>query len=118
MDLALVVLDGGSRDLGMSYKLLTDVILPNIEPSRVLVVINKADVAMSGRYWDFDNGKPQAKLVEFLDEKVSSTKARIKEATGLSIPKPVYYSADHDYHVDRLFEFMLDNLPNTRRHIR
>lgn len=118
VDLVLVILDGGSRDLGTSYKLLTDVILPNIEPSRVLVVINKADVAMSGRYWDFDKSEPQPRLLDFLDEKVHSTQARIKEATGLSIAKPIYYSADHDYHVDRLFEFMLDNLPNTRRHIR
>ena len=117
IDLALVVLDGGSRDLGTSYKLLTDVILPNIEPSRVLVAINKADRAMSGRYWDFGSGKPQSRLLDFLDEKVHSTQARIKEATGLNITKPIYYSAEHDYQVDKLFDFITNNLPNTRRHI-
>lgn len=116
VDLVLVILDGGSRDLGTSYKLLTDVILPNIEPNRVLIAINKADMAMSGRYWDIHKNKPQSKLVEFLDEKVSSTKQRIKEATGLIIPTPIYYSADCDYNIDKLFEFFINNLPDGRRY--
>lgn len=88
-----------------------------IEPSRVLVAINKADRAMSGRYWDFGSGKPQSRLLDFLDEKVHSTQARIKEATGLNITKPIYYSAEHDYQMDKLFDFITNNLPNTRRHI-
>lgn len=117
MDLALVILDGGSRDLGTAYKLITDIILPNIEPSRVLVAINKADMAMSGRHWDYDKNEPQPKLIEFLDEKVNSTKERIKEATGLTIPMPIYYSADCSYNIDRLFEFIVNNLPNNRRYV-
>lgn len=115
IDMALVILDGSSRDLGTAYKLITDIILPNIEPSRVLVAINKADMAMSGRHWDYDKNEPQPKLIEFLDEKVNSTKERIKEATGLTIPTPIYYSADCSYHIDKLFEFIVNNLPNNRR---
>ncbi|UYZ75471.1 50S ribosome-binding GTPase [Moraxella bovis] len=117
MDLVLVILDGSSRDLGTSYKLLTDVILPNIEPSRVLVAINKADMAMSGRYWDFEKNQPQPRLIEFLNEKVHSTKERIKEATGLTIPTPIYYSAERNYNIDEIFGFIINNLPTHRRYL-
>lgn len=118
VDLVLVIVDGSSRDLGTSYRLLTDVILPNIEPSRVLVAINKADRAMSGRYWDFDRSRPQPKLVDFLEEQIQSIQCRICEATGLTIPKPVYYSADHEYHINQLFNMILYHLPKNRRYIR
>lgn len=118
VDLVLVILDGGSRDLGTAYKLITNIILPNIESSRVLIAINKADMAMSGRYWDFDKNEPQSKLIDFLDNKVNSTKERIKEATGLTIPTPIYYSADCSYNIDKIFEFIIDNLPTHRRYVK
>lgn len=117
IDLVLVILDGSSRDLGTSYKLLTNVILPNIEPSRVLVAINKADYAMSGRYWDFHRNQPQPKLVKFLDEQALSIQSRICEATGLIIPEPVYYSADCKYHINQLFNMIICHLPKNRRYI-
>lgn len=117
VDLVLVILDGGSRDLGTAYKLITDIILPNIEPSRVLIIINKADMAMSGRHWDFEKNEPQPRLIEFLNEKVHSTKERIKEATGLTIPTPIYYSAERDYNIDEIFGFIINNLPQSRRYI-
>ncbi len=52
IDLVLVILDGGSRDLGTSFKLIENVILKSIEPERVMVVINQADMAMKGNHWD------------------------------------------------------------------
>lgn len=117
IDMALVILDGSSRDLGTAYKLLTDVILPNIEPNRVLIAINKADMAMSGRHWDFEKNQPQPRLIEFLNEKVHSTKERIKEATGLTIPTPIYYSAERNYNIDEIFGFIINNLPTHRRYL-
>lgn len=94
IDLVLVILDGGSRDLGTSYELINKVIIPNLgeDKNRLLIAINQADVAMKGRYWDYKNHQPEPKLIEFLDEKVASTKARIKEATGVDV-NPIYYSA-------------------------
>ena len=53
IDLVLVILDAGSRDLGTSYELINQVIIPNIgkdAKDRVLIAINQADVAMKGRY--------------------------------------------------------------------
>lgn len=95
IDLVLVILDGGSRDLGTSYELINNVIIPNLgeeKDKRIIVAINQADVAMKGRYWDFDKNEPEDKLVEFLEKKVLSVKERIKEGTGVDIT-PIYYSA-------------------------
>ena len=62
IDLVLVILDGGTRDLGTSYELINQVIIPNLGDNtegRILIAINQADVAMKGRYWDFENNKPE-----------------------------------------------------------
>ncbi len=96
VDLILVLLNGSSRDLGTSYELINEVIIPNLgeDTGRLLVAINQCDVAMSGRYWNHERNEPEAKLTAFLDEKVTSTKKRIKESTGVDIT-PIYYSAGY-----------------------
>ena len=94
IDLVLVILDGGSRDLGTSYELINKVIIPNLgeNSKRILVAINQADNAMKGRYWDYENNCPEPKLVEYLNEKCQSVKRRIKEGTDVDV-EPIYYSA-------------------------
>ena len=45
IDLVLVILDGSSRDLGTSYELINNVIIPNLgdnKENRILVAINQA----------------------------------------------------------------------------
>ena len=47
IDLVLVILDGSTRDLGTSYELINQVIIPNLgknKEKRILVAINQADV--------------------------------------------------------------------------
>lgn len=124
IDMVLVILDGGSRDLGTSYELINNVIIPNLgkDKGRLLVAINKADNAMSGRHWDFEKSEPQPKLVEFLDEKVNSTKSRIKEATGVDVDV-IYYSAgfsdgdtqEQPYNLSKLLAFILRHTKSTKR---
>ena len=95
IDLVLVILDGSSRDLGTSYELINNVIIPNLgdnKENRILVAINQADVAMKGKYWNTEENRPEKKLQEFLENKVRSVKRRIKEATGIDT-EPIYYSA-------------------------
>jgi len=97
IDLVLVILEGGSRDLGTSYELINQVIIPNLgddAQDRILVAINQADMAMRGRNWDYEVNQPMPKLVKFLDEKVLSVKKRVKEATGIEI-EPIYYCAGY-----------------------
>ena len=124
IDLVLVILDGGSRDLGTSYELINEVIIPNLgdNKDRLLVAINQCDVAMKGRYWDYENNKPEQKLVDFLEEKVVSTKNRIKEATGVNV-NPIYYSAGYKdgdeeqqpYNLSKLLSFIVQHTKPEKR---
>lgn len=96
IDLVLVILDGSSRDLGTSFELINQVIIPSLgeDTSRLLVAINQADMAMKGRYWNVEKNQPEVELINFLNEKVESTKKRIKEATGVDT-EPIYYAAGY-----------------------
>ena len=126
IDLVLVILDGGTRDLGTSYELINSVIIPNLgedKKNRILVAINQADVAMKGRYWDYEKNEPMDKLKEFLDNKVISVKNRIKEATGVDI-EPIYYSAgfkeegeeqSRPYNLSKLLYYIVKATPTEKR---
>lgn len=115
IDMVLVIIDGSSKDMGTSYKLLNEVIIPNFQKKRILVAINQADMAMKGRYWNSKEGKPTEKLKEFLEDQVSSIKNRVKEATNVNIVKPIYYSAEYGYNVNVLIDLLIDNMPTKKR---
>ena len=115
VDLAIVVLEGLNRDMGSTYALLNEVIVPNIQADRILVVINQADMAMKGRHWNKETNKPDETLVEFLEKQASSIQDRVKEATGITIRKPVYYSAEYGYNIEKLLDFIIDNMILERR---
>lgn len=124
IDFVLVVLDGSSRDLGTSFELINNVILPNIgnDKSRLLVAINQADMAMKGRYWNKEANKPEPQLVDFLNEKASSTKRRIFEASNVEI-EPIYYSAGYKlgdeaqkpYNLSKLLLYILQGVDKSKR---
>lgn len=125
IDLVLVILDGSTRDLGTSYELINSVIVPNLgenKENRILVAINQADVAMKGRYWDYENNKPEPKLELFLEEKVKSVKNRIKEGTGVDVD-PIYYCAgfkedgeeQRPYNLSKLLHFIIRYTPKEKR---
>lgn len=124
IDLVLVLLDGGSRDLGTSFELITNVIIPNLgdDKKRLLLAINQADMAMKGRHWDYENNVPLPPLVKFLDEKVESTRQRILEATGVEVT-PIYYSAGYKdetgeqnpYNLSKLLAFILRHTKSEKR---
>ena len=115
VDLAIVVLEGLNRDMGSTYTLLNEVIVPNMQADRILVVINQADMAMKGRHWNKETNKPDETLVEFLEKQASSIQNRVKEATGVTIRKPVYYSAEYGYNIEKLLDFIIDNMILERR---
>ena len=130
IDVALVILDGGSRDLGTSYELITNVIIKTLQKSgehgtdRLLVAINQCDMAMKGRHWNHETNRPEAVLENFLEEKVASTRNRIRETTGVTV-NPIYYSAgfkdgDTDqrpYNISRLLRHIIENTPSKKRAI-
>lgn len=126
IDLVLVILDGSTRDLGTSYELINSVIVPNLgedKEGRILVAINQADVAMKGRYWNYDENKPEPPLVKFLEEKVVSVQKRIKEGTGIDVT-PIYYSAGfkeegmeqcRPYNLSKLLYYIIKFTPKEKR---
>jgi len=125
IDLVLVILDGGSRDLGTSYELINNVIIPNLgeDKGRILVAINQADMAMKGRYWNHEKNAPEQTLVDFLEDKVDSVRERVYEATGVKID-PIYYSAGYKekggeqcrpYNLSKLLYYIVKATPSEKR---
>lgn len=126
IDLVLVILDGSTRDLGTSYELINQVIAPNLgedKDNRILVAINQADVAMKGRYWDYEQNKPEPQLVKFLEDKVDSVRKRIKEGTGINT-EPIYYCAGfkeegmeqcRPYNLSKLLYYIIKYTPKEKR---
>ncbi len=117
IDLVLVIVEGISRDMGTTYKLLNDVIVPNFQRDRILVAINQCDVAMKGRHWNYEENKPDNILNNFLEDKAKSVQRRVLEATGIQIKLPIYYSAECGYHIDTLLDLIVDSMPKQRRNI-
>lgn len=117
IDMVLIIIDSSSREMGVTYNLINDIILKYVEPRRVLVAMNKADFAMYGRHWNNNSNVPDSTLQNFLEEKANSVKKRIAESTRLTVPKPVYYSAEYGYNIRTLLDFIIDNMPNKRRSI-
>ena len=115
VDLVLVILDGGSRDMGTTNRLLQDIILPFIQPDRVLVAINQADMGMKGQHWDRYRNTPDDVLQSFLWDKEASIIQRVRQSTGLIIRNPVSYSALYDYNITGLYDLIIDNIPSERR---
>lgn len=125
IDLVLVILDGSTKDLGTSYELINQVIIPNLgnnKEGRILVAINQADMAMKGRYWNSEKNCPEPSLIKFLDEKAESVRKRIKEGTGVDVT-PIYYSAgfkeegqeQRPYNLAKLLYFIVQHTPKEKR---
>ncbi|EKO3893583.1 50S ribosome-binding GTPase [Vibrio metschnikovii] len=115
IDMVMVILEGGLRDLGTSFQLLESVILPQIQPERVVVVINQADMVMKGRHWHRSLAKPEPTLAAQLAEKSLSVQRRIQQSTGLKITEPVCYSAEYGYNLERVMSHIIAHLPTERR---
>ena len=115
IDLVLVIIEGINRDMGSTYKLLNEIIVPNFQRDRILIAINQSDVAMKGRHWDSRSNRPDGTLENFLREQALSIKRRVKEATGVEIITPVYYSGEYGYNVNKLMDLIIDNIPINRR---
>ena len=115
IDVVLVIIDGSGRDMGTTYNLLNNVIVPNFQIDRILVAINQADMAMKGRHWNESSTCPDAVLMDFLVEKADSVRNRLIEATGVNVTEPVFYSAERGYNVEKLMDLIIDNMPVERR---
>ena len=126
IDIVLVILDGSTKDLGTSYKILNEVIIPEFgkKSKRILVALNQADIAMkTGRHWDYEKNEPDAVMVKFLEEKLVSIKDRIYNDSGLEV-EPIYYCAGYvepegstvyPYNLTKLLYYILQAVPAKKR---
>lgn len=126
IDLVLVILDGSTRDLGTSYNIINDVIIPELkdETGRILIGLNQADIAMkTGRHWNYETNEPDDVLMDFLNEKVESIKERIKKDSDIDV-EPVYYCAGYveesgdvvrPYNLSKLLYYILGTIPAQKR---
>lgn len=126
IDLVLVVLDASSKDLGTSYDLINNVVVPcfgDDKEGRILIGLNQADIAMKGKHWDDENNAPDEVLTEYLKKKAKSVQKRIHEGTGLTV-RPVYYCAGYKeedgeqckpYNLTKLLYYIIKSIPKDKR---
>ncbi len=125
IDLIFLVLDASSRDFSSAYTLIKEVVMPNLHKDdckRLLIGINRADMALGSYHWNKEESQPEPKLIARLDEQVQTVKSRIKAETGLDV-EPIYYAAGYKdeqeaqrpYNLQKLLSFILERLPEKKR---
>ena len=126
IDLVLVVLDASSEDLGASFDLINNVLIPCLgedRHGRILIGLDQADMAMKGKHWDAEKNEPDDVLLEYLKQKTESVEKRIRETTGLTM-KPIYYSAGYKeegkerrspYNLTKLLYSIIKSIPKENR---
>jgi len=126
IDLVLVVLDAGSKDLAVSYDVINNTLIPCLgkdNAHRILIGLNQSDMAMKGRHWNHEENAPEPPLQDFLERKAESVKRRIKEATGVRV-EPVCYCAGYTdengvrqdpYNLSKLLYYILMAVPAKKR---
>ena len=126
IDLVLLILDAGSKDFSSTYKLIKEVVAPNLangDEGRMLVAINKADRAKSPIFWDAASNQPKPELLDYLEQQSKVVQARIEADTSFK-PDVIFYAAGetHEgtlvgpvYNLAKLLSFMVDHLPNKKR---
>lgn len=115
IDAIVVILDASSRDMGTAYEMLNKIIIPYLgDKSRIVIAINKADLAMYGRNWDNENNVPNTVLLNHLEEKVPSVSRQIYESSGIQ-SECVYYSAHYKYNIFKLLLAAMNAIPVEKR---
>lgn len=126
IDLVLVIMDASSKDMGTSYDLINNVLIPCLgkeAESRILIGLNQSDIAMKGTHWDVDKNEPDEILQSFLKKKAESVQKRIKDATGLNL-QPICYCAGYKeeggeqrspYNLTKLLYHIVMMIPKDKR---
>ena len=126
IDLVVVIMDSSSKDLGTSYDLINNVLIPTLgceAEKRIIIGLNQADIAMKGKHWNKEENKPDDVLNDFLKKKVDSVRSRIKEGTGLDLIPICYcagYSEDGEeqckpYNLIKLLYGIIQVIPRDKR---
>lgn len=115
IDIVLVIVDGSNRDMRSSFELINEVIIPNMQhKDRILIGINRCDLALDGKGWIKKYNYPNDELLQRLNEKSESVRRRIKEDTGVDV-EPIFYSALYKYNISKLLSYLVKSAPTKKR---
>lgn len=115
IDVVLVIVDGSHRDMKSSFELINDVVIPNLHhKDRILIGINRCDLALNGNGWIERYNYPNEELLQRLKEKSDSVRKRIKNETGVDV-EPVFYSALYKYNISKLLSYLVKSAPTRKR---
>ena len=126
IDMVIIVMDSSTKDLGTTYHLINDVLVPTLgdeAEERIIIALNQADIAMKGQHWDEANNEPDEVLQAFLKDKAKSVRKRLLEGTGLDL-KPVCYCAGYKeegqeqrkpYNLTKLLYSIIKAIPKEKR---
>lgn len=103
----LLIIEANKKDLGTVYKVIEEIAKPRFS-QRVTVLMNQADQAMRGRFWNAAANEPLPELMAYLQEQAKSTQKRITDNTGISVNLPLFYSASTGYGVSFLHEYLVN----------
>lgn len=117
IDTVFVIIEGTKRDMGTTTRLI-NLIVENFPKDKILVAINQADIAMSGRHWIAEMNCPDEILKQYLDDFSNSIQQRVKRDTKIDIKKPVYYSAHYGYNINIFMDFLVNNIPQNLNKLR
>ena len=115
IDVVLVIIDGSHRDMGTARDLINNVVIPNIEDKkRILIAVNKCDMVLGGTGWNINKNCPTKGLQRAIEKKVDSVARRVKESSDVDII-PIYYSALKEYNISKLLSYVIEYTPIKKR---
>ncbi|WP_325894944.1 hypothetical protein [Grimontia sp. NTOU-MAR1] len=98
IDMAVVVLDPAEQNLNQGYRLICDVIAPALGSNfdnRLVVGLNKVDIASFSYEWDFLNDSPSNEVEIWPESTAALIRHCMLDESGLEIA-PVCYAADFE----------------------
>ena len=113
IDMAIIILDSRSRDLGTAGKVI-DIVHNQLSTDRILIFSNQCDMSMSGRHWDGLYNRPDLIMENRLAEQERTLRERIR-ANHHFIKTPIFYSAYYNYNIDAIYDALVNALPTVRR---
>ena len=87
IDGVFLLIDASSRDIGTVEKIISRVLHPIFgknSAKRVMVVLNKVDEALSGRYWNGNSCMPENALKQRLEATKESVQERLRRDTDIA----------------------------------
>lgn len=116
IDLCLVIVEP-KKDIGTPVKLIESLLKEKNLEKRIIVAINQADLALGNFHWNRKTNSPDAKLKEKLKQLSVSIQARIQRDTGITIIRPICYSAFYNWNLTSVVRCLIRHIPEENRMI-